>query len=216
MFKLHLKEHEVAAKFKYVRAKTLSHELRPLSQSCRFGSRLTLLQMKLTASVSRWSRRRTCDCRLSGCGFSFLLLLWLVLRCVKEGCAATFDSHAARKAHEKKHAGRSIKNPSRGSCRLKIEDVTVPFPLVTFLVPLKGKKSCRHFRGGGKKKKYFDGARFLATFTAPVWLPQVTAALVLIARCLNTPGENCRSTWPSIQVSDPAPNSSPCKRHHVL
>uniref|UniRef100_A0A7N8X688 P43 5S RNA-binding protein n=1 Tax=Mastacembelus armatus TaxID=205130 RepID=A0A7N8X688_9TELE len=28
-----------------------------------------------------------------------------VLRCSKNGCTATFDSHVARKAHEKKHAG---------------------------------------------------------------------------------------------------------------
>lgn len=29
-------------------------------------------------------------------------------RCCKDGCTATFDTHIARKAHEKKHAGWSI------------------------------------------------------------------------------------------------------------
>lgn len=76
MFKLHLKEHHVAAKFKCV---------------CSKPRRLCAGGCALTRSFFF-------------CSF-FLLFSCAASRCVKEGCGATFDSHVARKAHEKKHAG---------------------------------------------------------------------------------------------------------------
>lgn len=84
MFKVHLKEHEVPPNFKYVQSN-------PVKSNCKCVK-------KNSPTEQSFSRLNGHDgSRLSSC-----------FRCTNDGCGATFGSHAARKAHEKKHAGWSI------------------------------------------------------------------------------------------------------------
>lgn len=53
--------------------------------------------------------------------------------------------------------------------------------------------------GGSKVVTILDF--FFGALTALVWFMQVTAALMITARCLNTPGGNFGSIWPNIQVN---------------
>lgn len=66
--------------------------------------------------------------------------LYSCFRCTNDGCGATFSSHAARKAHEKRHAGWSIslrRGPASSICNSLIKTGLQLYLHVTFSHPWK-------------------------------------------------------------------------------
>lgn len=59
---------------------------------------------------------------------------------------------------------------------------------------------CKGFLRETQRGQASDISLFLVAFTVLISM-QVTAALMLTARYLNTPGGNFRSIWPNIQVN---------------